>query len=64
MWISTNGPRWGAGTLLVVSHSTRIYLYTTDAEGYYEALGWQVVDRFDWDGEPFVLMCRDLQNRS
>ena len=42
-------------------HSTRIYLYTTDAEGYYEALGWQVVERFDWDGEPFVLMSRDLQ---
>jgi GNAT superfamily N-acetyltransferase len=38
----------------------QIYLYTPDAEGYYEALGWQVVDRFDWDGEPFVLMRRGL----
>jgi GNAT superfamily N-acetyltransferase len=40
--------------------STLIYLYASDAEAYYQALGWEVVDRFDWDGEPFVLMCRDV----
>ena len=39
---------------------TRIYLYASDAEAYYAAIRWQVVERFDWDGDPFVLMRRDL----
>jgi predicted N-acetyltransferase YhbS len=39
---------------------TCIYLYTSGAEGYYAAIRWQVAERFDWDGDPFVLMRRNL----
>ncbi len=37
-----------------------IYLYTHDAEGFYDAIGWQVVERFVDQGEPMVLMSRRL----
>lgn len=37
-----------------------IYLYTHDAEGFYAAIGWQVVERFVDQGEPMVLMSRRL----
>lgn len=43
--------RWGFG---------RIYLYTADADAFYARLGWQVQDDFDWDGDRFCLMVRDL----
>jgi GNAT superfamily N-acetyltransferase len=38
----------------------RLYLYASTAEPFYAALGWTIEDRFDWGGEPFVLMARDL----
>ncbi len=38
----------------------RLYLYSTTAESFYARLGWQVAQRFSWDGTPFVLMQRDL----
>ena len=38
----------------------RLYLYTVTAEKFYARRGWAVMERFDWDGEPFVLMRRDL----
>jgi GNAT superfamily N-acetyltransferase len=38
----------------------RLHLYTSGAEAYYAQLGWHVSERFPWDGEPFVLMHRDL----
>ena len=38
-----------------------LYLYTGDREGFYGRLGWLASERFDWDGEPFVLMHRDLR---
>lgn len=38
----------------------RLNLYTTTAESFYARLGWQLAERFSWDGTPFVLMQRDL----
>jgi GNAT superfamily N-acetyltransferase len=37
-----------------------IHLYTYGAEGFYAALGWSVVERFQDCGEPAVLMSKDL----
>jgi GNAT superfamily N-acetyltransferase len=37
-----------------------LYLYTVTAEGLYTKLGWLVRERFDWHGEKFVLMTREL----
>lgn len=61
--------RQGVGAALVASVEgaarkagfARLHLYTTNAEDFYARLGWCVEERFLWDGEPFVLMVRDLQ---
>jgi GNAT superfamily N-acetyltransferase len=37
-----------------------LYLYTITAEPLYAKLGWTVRDRFDSNGEQFVLMSRSL----
>jgi GNAT superfamily N-acetyltransferase len=39
---------------------SRLYLYTTDAVGFYERLGWEVIDRTNWRGFDTALMVRDL----
>jgi GNAT superfamily N-acetyltransferase len=39
---------------------SRLYLYTTDAVGFYERLGWSVLDRTNWKGLDTALMVRDL----
>jgi len=38
----------------------RLHLYTDAAEGFYARCGWRVSARFDWYGEDFTLMLRDL----
>jgi predicted N-acetyltransferase YhbS len=38
----------------------RLYLYTWEARPLYEALGWIVVEAFEQDGEPMLLMSRSL----
>lgn len=38
----------------------RLYLYTAGSRAYYEALGWRLREAFDWDGDPFSLMAREL----
>jgi GNAT superfamily N-acetyltransferase len=38
----------------------QLYLYTVTAEPLYAKLGWIVRERFDWHGEKFVLMTREL----
>src|SRR5687768_11949265 len=38
----------------------KLYLYTITAEPLYAKLGWTVRDRFDSNGEKFVLMARKL----
>ena len=38
----------------------QLYLYTITAEPFYAKLGWIVRERFDWHGEKFVLMAREL----
>ena len=38
----------------------RLYLYTISAEGLYAKLGWIALEHFDWHGEKFVLMAREL----
>lgn len=38
----------------------RLYLYTITAEGLYAKLGWTALEHFDWHGEKFVLMAREV----
>lgn len=60
--------RKGAGAVLVRAIEdqarqrgfSRLYLYTTDAVGFYERLGWEVIDRTNWRGFDTALMVRDL----
>jgi predicted N-acetyltransferase YhbS len=60
--------RKGAGAALVRAiedqarqrEFSRLYLYTTDAVGFYERLGWEVLDRTNWKGFDTALMVRDL----
>ncbi|WP_024512220.1 GNAT family N-acetyltransferase [Bradyrhizobium sp. ARR65] len=60
--------RKGAGAVLVRAIEdqarqrgfSRIHLYTTDAAGYYERLGWVVHDRTNWRGLETAFMVRDL----
>ena len=60
--------RKGAGAVLVRAIEdqarqrgfSRLYLYTSDAVGFYERLGWEVLDRTNWKGFDTALMVRDL----
>ena len=60
--------RKGAGAILVRAIEDqarqrgfpRLYLYTTDAVGFYARLGWSVLDRTNWRGLDTALMVRDL----
>jgi len=38
----------------------QLYLYTITAEPLYAKLGWLAREHFDWHGEKFVLMAREL----
>ncbi|RAZ92049.1 N-acetyltransferase [Mesorhizobium hawassense] len=38
----------------------KLYLYTWQARGFYEALGWSAIETFEQDGAPMLLMSRDL----
>ena len=61
--------RKGAGAVLVRAiedqarerEFSRLYLYTTGAVGFYEKLGWKVLDRTNWKGFDTALMVRDLK---
>ena len=39
---------------------SRLYLYTTEAAGFYARLDWSIVDRTNWRGFDTALMVRDL----
>ncbi|WP_128933568.1 GNAT family N-acetyltransferase [Bradyrhizobium zhanjiangense] len=60
--------RKGAGAVLVRAiedqarqrEFLRLYLYTTEAVGFYAKLGWSVLDRTSWKGLDTALMVRDL----
>ena len=39
----------------------RLYLYTWEARDFYAALGWTVVEPFEQDGDPMLLMARELR---
>ncbi|WP_164940895.1 GNAT family N-acetyltransferase [Bradyrhizobium zhanjiangense] len=60
--------RKGAGAALVAAiedqarqrEFSRLYLYTTDAAGFYARLGWAVLDRTNWKGFDTALMVRNL----
>jgi predicted N-acetyltransferase YhbS len=60
--------RQGAGGVLVRAIETQarargfreLFLYTGNAVGFYERLGWRVVDRTSWKGVDTALMCRGL----
>ncbi|SFO16831.1 Predicted N-acetyltransferase YhbS [Mesorhizobium sp. NFR06] len=58
----------GVGTALVRAVETyaasvgvgTLHLYTWQARGFYEALGWAAVEAFQQDGAPMLLMSRSL----
>jgi GNAT superfamily N-acetyltransferase len=60
--------RKGAGAVLVraiedqarLRGFSRLYLYTTEAIGFYARLGWSIVDRTNWKGFDTALMVREL----
>ncbi|WGS22986.1 MULTISPECIES: GNAT family N-acetyltransferase [unclassified Bradyrhizobium] len=60
--------RKGAGAVLVRAIEDqarqrgflRLYLYTTEAVGFYAKLGWSVLDRTNWKGLDTALMVCDL----
>lgn len=68
LFVSPEHRRHGVGTALVraIEDEARarghraLFLYTTDAIGYYERLGWTVRDRVEWLGYPTALMEREL----
>jgi len=39
----------------------RLYLYTWEARDFYSGLGWMVVEPFEQDGHPMLLMARELR---
>jgi hypothetical protein len=54
-------PRWSERLKIKPDNeSSRVYLYTTHAVGFYEKLGWKVIDRTNWKGFDTALMVRDL----
>ncbi|RRI07778.1 N-acetyltransferase [Mesorhizobium tamadayense] len=58
----------GIGTALVrtvEAHAvsagvSKLHLYTWQARPFYEALGWTAIETFEQDGEPMLLMVREL----
>ena len=69
LFVVSEHRRKGAGAVLVRAIEdqarqrgfSRLYLYTSDAVGFYARLGWSVLDRTDWRGFDTALMVRDLQ---
>lgn len=68
LYVAPEHRRQGVGGVLVraIEDQARqrgngcLYLYTLSAVGYYERLGWAVIDRVDWKGFPTALMVREL----
>jgi predicted N-acetyltransferase YhbS len=69
LFVAADYRKRGAGEALVcatvaaaqaLGHD-RIYLYTDDAEPFYLRLGWFVQERNEWQGQPFVLMAKQLR---
>jgi GNAT superfamily N-acetyltransferase len=69
LFVDPEHRRKGAGAALVRAiedqarqrEFSRLYLYTSDAVGFYKSLGWQVLDRTNWKGFDTALMVRDLR---
>lgn len=68
LFVVETARRRGVGAALVRaaedqarSHGfARLYLYTDTARAFYERLGWRLLEAFDWEGDPFSLMVREL----
>lgn len=68
LFVAPEYRRLGVGAILVQAIEERarmrgdlsLYLYSDDAVGYYERLGWRVVERRMWKGFNTALMARDL----
>jgi len=68
LFVAPEHRRRGAGAILVRAiedqarsrGDARLYLYSDDAIGFYERLGWTVLDRTMWKGYDTALMARDL----
>lgn len=62
----------GIGTALVRSleaHALdlgfrRLYLYTESAEQFYRRLGWETIDRDQWEGEEIAIMTTEVRPRA
>ena len=68
LYVAPEFRKQGAGAALVRAiemHARDVgcsvlHLYTVNAEPFYAGLGWITQERFDWHGEPMILMTRDL----
>jgi GNAT superfamily N-acetyltransferase len=69
VYVAAEERRRGVGSRLV-SHVEacalsfgvqRLYLYTSEARGFYERLAWRVVAEDRYGGEPITIMARDLR---
>jgi predicted N-acetyltransferase YhbS len=69
LFVAPEHRRKGAGATLVRAiedearqrEFSRLYLYTSDAVGFYKSLGWEVLDRTNWKGLDTALMVRNLR---
>jgi GNAT superfamily N-acetyltransferase len=68
LFVAPEHRRKGVGAILVraieaqarLRGASRLYLYSDDAIGFYEGLGWTVLDRTMWKGFDTALMAREL----
>jgi len=69
LFVAPEHRRKGAGATLVRAiedearqrEFSRLYLYTSDAVGFYKSLGWEVLDRTNWKGLDTALMVGNLR---
>jgi predicted N-acetyltransferase YhbS len=64
LYVAPEHRRYGVGEALVRAIEQearhrghpRLFLYTTDAAGFYQRLGWTIIDRTSWKGFDTALM--------
>jgi predicted N-acetyltransferase YhbS len=68
LYVAPEFRKQGVGAALVRAIETHardvgcsvLHLYTVNSEPFYARLGWITQERFDWHGEPMILMTRAL----
>jgi GNAT superfamily N-acetyltransferase len=68
LYVAPEHRRCGVGEALVraiaqearIRNHRRLFLYTSEAAGFYRRLGWTIIDRASWKGFDTALMAFDL----